>query len=86
MSVLLTVFAVIVIPTLALVVRMTIRATRMDVTLSALAKDMHALVADKDKVHAEMFRTMREDRAVTDRRLRWLEEHVWRPAAGGRRT
>lgn len=84
-SVILTILAVIIVPTLALVLRLTIRWTRTEGTLTGLAEDMRTLVQDKDKVHAEMYRTMREDRAATDRRLRWLEEHLWKPAPGGRR-
>ena len=38
---------------------------------------MQKLIADKDAVHREIMQTIREDRAATDKRLRWLEENVW---------
>ena len=38
---------------------------------------MQKLIADKDMVHREIMQTIREDRAATDKRLRWLEENVW---------
>lgn len=39
---------------------------------------MRQLVENKDRIHAEMLGQMREDRQATDRRLRWLEEYLWR--------
>lgn len=71
------VMSIIVIPSLVFVVRSTSRWTRMEGNLSSLTKDVRDLMVDKDRVHAAMFDTMREDRSVTDRRLRWLEENVW---------
>jgi hypothetical protein len=52
------------------------RAT-IDVQLATLVRDVDRLVRDKDRTHAEMLGQMRDDRAVTDRRLRWLETHLW---------
>jgi len=46
--------------------------------LEDLVDDVKKLVADKDRVHTEMLTTIREDRAATDKRLRWLEEHLWK--------
>ncbi len=40
-------------------------------------ESMRKLIADKDAVHREIMQTIREDRAATDKRLRWLEENVW---------
>ena len=60
------------IPMLALLIRLTIRFTR-------LTDRLDDLVADVDRAHQELYRTMRDDRAVTDRRLRWIEERMWRP-------
>lgn len=71
----LSVLSVLGIPALALVIRLTIRFT-------VLADRLTAVAEGEEKAHTEMYRTMREDRAVTDKRLRWLEENLWR---GGRR-
>lgn len=70
--------SVLIIPTLVLVVRIVVRMTQRDGQLDRLVADVRKLVDDKDKVHNEMYRTMRDDRAATDRRLRWLEEHLWK--------
>ena len=70
-TVALSALAVLALPALALVIRLTVRFTSM-------ADKLTSLVEDKERVHAEMYRTMREDRAATDRRLRWLEENLWR--------
>jgi biopolymer transport protein ExbB/TolQ len=65
------------VPMLVFLIRMTARWTRVENDLSTLARDMRNLVENKDQTHAAMLDTMREDRAVTDRRLRWLEENIW---------
>lgn len=61
------------------------RAT-MVTQLSTIARDLDRIVADKDRTHAAILEQMREDRQVTDNRLRWLETHLWsrrgKPAAG----
>ena len=77
-SVGLTVMTIIGLPMLALIIRLTVRFTRM-------ADRISDLVDDEEKAHQEMYRTMREDRLATDRRLRWLEESVWRRTPGARR-
>lgn len=74
----LTVVAIIGVPMLALIIRLTVRFTRM-------ADRIADLVNDEEKAHQEMYRTMREDRLATDRRLRWLEESVWRRSLPARR-
>jgi len=76
--VLLTLTSVLLIPTIALVLRIVVKWTRTEAKLERIADDLKELVADKDKTHNEMLTTMREDRAATDRRLRWLEENLWK--------
>lgn len=66
------------IPTLIFLIRGAIKWTRVEDRLTEIAKDLNEIVADKDKVHTEMLTQMREDRAATDRRLRWLEETRWK--------
>ena len=68
---------VLLIPLLGLIVRVVTKMTRMDDRLGEAVKDLAALVKDKDRVHAELYQQMREDRAATNIRLRWLEEHAW---------
>ena len=69
--------SVLLIPSLILLVRLVAKWTKVEERLGELANDMSELVKDKDKVHSEMLGQMREDRAATDKRLRWLEEHLW---------
>lgn len=73
----LSVLSLLLIPILGLTLRLVVKWTRAEARLESLADDMRELVADKDKTHAEIITTMREDRAATDKRLRWLEENVW---------
>lgn len=49
-----------------------------------LARQVEQLVGEKERTHAAILDQMREDRRVTDRRLRWLEEHLWRSGGQGR--
>lgn len=83
-QVLLTVIGVLLIPVIVVLVRGAIKWTRVEDKLDRAVGDLHALVADKDRVHAEMISQMREDRAATNTRLRWLEEHLWRQGTSSR--
>lgn len=76
-SVLLSILTVIVLPILVLLVRITVRWTRTEDQLNNLIGDVKDLVEAKERVHNEMYRSMREDRVSTDKRLRWLEENLW---------
>lgn len=78
----LTVIAVIMIPLLAFMVRATARWARAEERLTRVAGDLEAIVRDKDRAHQELYTAMREDRAATDKRLRWLEEHLWNRGVG----
>ena len=70
------------IPALAFVVRATIKWTRVEDKLEVIATKLLDIVRDKDKIHGEMLQQMREDREATNRRLRWLEENLWRRLRG----
>lgn len=78
-TIILSVISVIGIPTLVFIVRASIKWTRVEDRLSTISDKLIAIVKDKDDVHKEMLAQMREDRDVTNRRLRWLEEHLWNP-------
>lgn len=66
------------IPAIGLMFRLVIKWTKTEARLEELSKDMRELVDSKDRIHSEMLGQMREDRAATDRRLRWLEENIWK--------
>lgn len=70
----LTVFSVLLIPALIILIRGAIKWTRTEDKLGFLVDEVRKLVADKDKVHAEILEQMRVDRETTDRRLRFIEE------------
>lgn len=80
----LTIIGVIIIPTLVLLVRGTIKWTRTEDQLRELVGDVRQLVDAKEKVHSEMYAQMREDRSATDKRLRYIEE--WFMNGGHRST
>lgn len=63
---------------LGAIIRVTQKWTRTEDRLNNLIEDVKELIEDKDKTHTEMLTSMREDRAATDRRLRWLEETLWK--------
>jgi hypothetical protein len=72
----LTGIGVLFLPAIAILIRGAIKWTRTEDKLAELVRDVHELVDSKDKVHTEMYAQMREDRAATDRRLRYLEERL----------
>lgn len=74
----LSILSIILIPLLALLIKVVQKATRLDVNQEQISDSLVSLVRDKDKVHAAMLDQMKEDRRTTDRRLRWLEEYVWK--------
>lgn len=57
--------------------RQATRGGERDAQLTRLITDVDKLVQDKDRAHDLLARQMADDRAATDRRLRWLEEHLW---------
>ena len=74
----LTIVSVLIMPILVVSIRMLVRWTRIQDQLSRLIDEMKDIVADKDRVHSEIYKQMGEDRRATDQRLRWLEEHIWK--------
>jgi len=72
-----------VLPLVIIIIRGAIKWTRVEAKLDHAVTALNSIVADKDKVHTEIFTQMREDREATNKRLRWLEEHLWRRGAGG---
>jgi hypothetical protein len=81
-TLILSTIGVIGIPTLAFVVRATIKWTRVEDKLEIIANKLLDIVKDKDETHREMLQQMREDRNATNLRLRWLEENIWRRRRG----
>lgn len=87
-SILLGVVGVILVPSVGFMIRGAIKWTRVEDKLEQLIARVDTIVADKDKIHSELVATMRDDRRMvadqmrmdrdaTDKRLRWLEEHLW---------
>lgn len=90
-SVLLSLVAVLGLPAIAILIRGAIKWTRTEDKLGVLIRDVRELIDNKERVHTEMYAQMREDRAATDRRLRYLEERHMSdsgasPAPGARGT
>lgn len=77
-TLILSVISIVIIPIIVLLVRGAIKWTRVESKLESLVLSVDKLVKDKDTVHNEIIAQMRDDRKATDRRLRWLEEHLWR--------
>lgn len=77
-SLALSFIAVILVPLFVLLFRLAIGATRLSDRVVNIEEDLKALVADKDKTHAVILEQIKDDRRATDRRLRWLEQNLWR--------
>lgn len=54
------------------------------IEIAHMGAKLGELVADQDQMRAAMLEQMTADRAATDRRLRWLEEFVWKTSPRGR--
>lgn len=78
LTIMLAVIAVLITPALAILFRAAIRWKGIEDKLDEAVRDLKSIVDDKNKVHTEIVAQMREDRSATDRRLRWLEENIWK--------
>lgn len=74
----LSVTAVLVIPLAIVLIRGAVKWTRVEAKLDQAIARLDQIVHDKDQTHNAMMQQMTDDRRATDRRLRWLEENVWR--------
>lgn len=77
-ALIISVIGIMIIPAIGLLIRLTIKWTRAEAALEDLVDDMKKLVDDKDRVHKALYDMMKDDRDANDRRLRWLEENVWK--------
>lgn len=77
LTVAVSVIGVILIPLGVLLFKIVVRATQDRDELRNIGDGLSKLVKDKDAVHLEMLKQMAADREATDKRLRWLEEHLW---------
>lgn len=78
LALMISALAVIFIPLLIALIRGIVKWTRVEDKLDELVKDMSQLIKDKDATHEAMLKQMTDDRRATDRRLRWLEENLWK--------
>lgn len=96
-----SVVGLIIIPLMVMAFRSVIRQTRTETRLEGkidgLGSAVSRLEDTKDvglkeiislisRFQTELLAQMRDDRAVTDRRLRWLEEKLWTREAQGNDT
>jgi hypothetical protein len=77
-TIILSVLGIIFIPLMALLMRGAMKWTRVESQLTELIKDVEKLITDKDRTHADILKQMTDDRRATDKRLRWLEEYLWK--------
>jgi hypothetical protein len=80
-----TIAGIFALPALALVIRLTVRWTRIEDKQNQLLKDITTLIKDKDETHREIMSVVKENRSNADSRLRWLEEHLWRQGSLSKR-
>lgn len=77
-AVIISSIAVIMLPVFGFLYRITVKWTRVEDKLENVVDDVKELVVDKDRVHSEILAQMTHDRDATDKRLRWLEQNLWR--------
>lgn len=76
-----SVISIIVIPCGLYLIRSMLHWAQLESKIDAAINDIKDLVLSKDQVHETLWNEIRTDRAATNQRLRWLEEHLWK---GGR--
>lgn len=69
---------ILVIPSIGLLIHIIIKWTRSEDRLDRVIADLDKLIKDKDSTHQAIIQQLADDRKATDRRLRWLEEHLWK--------
>ena len=77
-AIILSAMGIIFIPLSIALIRGIVKWTKVEDKLNELVSDMREIIEAKDKTHSEMIKTMTQDRAANDKRLRWLEEHYWK--------
>jgi hypothetical protein len=77
LGIILTVFAVLILPALGLLIRITRKWTRIEDQLGDMTGDIRQLAEDKTNAHQRLYETMKQDREVFDRRVTWLEQNFW---------
>lgn len=70
--------SVILVPFIVLLFRLTVQATKLVDRVNVIERDFRELTQNTAETQKEILKTIREDRNATDRRLRWLEEHLWK--------
>lgn len=78
LSLILGVVSALLIPLIVVLIRGAIKWTRVESKLDHAIEELKRISADKDKIHTEIYSQMTQDREATNRRLRWLEEHLWK--------
>jgi hypothetical protein len=66
------------IPILGFLITISVQWGGLRSDLRSINKDLIEIVKDKDDMQHSILDQMKVDREATDRRLRWLEENVWR--------
>jgi hypothetical protein len=73
LTLLVSLIALLLIPTIGLLLRLVVKWTRTEYRIESLAEDMK-----------ELMRQAGDDRKATDHRLRWLEENLWMNRGSGK--
>jgi Na+-transporting methylmalonyl-CoA/oxaloacetate decarboxylase gamma subunit len=63
---------------IGLLIRVVRIMTKHEDKIEEVANDLKEIVESKKQDHAAMIRQMTEDRNATNKRLRYLEEKVWK--------
>lgn len=54
------------------------RWAKAEERLAELVLTMQEIVKDKEEAHRLIYEMQKDDREATNKRLRWLEEHLWK--------
>jgi hypothetical protein len=77
LAIIISVLSVLILPALALLVRITIKWQRVEDRLTEITGDLTQIVKDKSDAHKALFDLIRSQTKATDERIRWLEQNFW---------
>lgn len=77
LAIIISVLAVLIIPALALLVRISVKWQRLEDGLSDIDEDVKQLVKEKSDANRELYNLIKTGLEAIDKRVRWLEQNIW---------
>jgi uncharacterized protein YoxC len=77
LTIIITALALLILPALAFLVRITVKWQRVEDNLKEVTDDLTEIVKENAGAHKELYKLTKGMQEALDRRIRWLEQNVW---------